>query len=339
MLYIVILNWNGWRDTLECLESLFRLDRQDFRVVVCDNGSSDRSVEHICEWANGTLPAVSPTNHPLARSSFPPVEKPIAYRLFDRPPLDSDAISCSKLPRLVLIRTGGNLGFAGGNNVGLRFALQCGNLNHAWLLNNDTVVAPDSLDKLSEMLDRLGSDSRVGIVGTKLLFYDSAETIQAIGGQYGKRLGISSHLGFGEVDVGQYDDEAIAQRFSYVVGASMIVSRAFLDDVGLMCEDYFLYFEELDWAIRAKQKGWRLGYCPGAKVYHKEGRSIGSHKSAAARSALSDYYITRNKVQITRKFFPECLWSVKLGLVGVALNRIRRGQFRRVGFVLRTLFS
>ena len=155
--YIVLLNWNGWGDTIECLESLFRLRYPDYRVVVCDNGSEDGSIDRIRDWAEGRLDVWVPPRVEARSLSTPPVEKPIPYSEYGQA-AEAGGRSGVDAP-LVLIRTGGNLGFAGGTNVGLRYGLAKGDLDYAWILNNDTVSRSDALGHL---VRRMELDSGVG---------------------------------------------------------------------------------------------------------------------------------------------------------------------------------
>src|SRR5271170_2058279 len=146
--YVILLNWNGWRDTIECLESVFRLDHQRITVILCDNASSDKSMEKIEDWASGRI-AASCSSADLARLVLPPIPKPISCDYVRT----SRAGTASPSPdvRLVLIQTGANLGFAGGNNVGIRYALSRDDCDYVWLLNNDTVVEPNSLSAMLSM--------------------------------------------------------------------------------------------------------------------------------------------------------------------------------------------
>src|ERR1700694_2988487 len=115
---VILLNWNGWKDTIECLESVFRLNSPDFRVVVCDNASADGSLEKIKQWARGELPAES-ANPLLSHLTLPPFPKPILYCELTREEAESGTATHS-CP-LTLIQNGANVGFAAGNNVGLRY--------------------------------------------------------------------------------------------------------------------------------------------------------------------------------------------------------------------------
>jgi len=161
---IVLLNWNTWRDTLECLESIFKLDFPNFRVILCDNNSADGTLEKVQAWAQGTLPADLPAE-PLTRLGSPPLPKPMAYTLYQRTEAEQGGTSSDDVP-LVLIQTGANLGYAGGNNVALRYILARREFDYVWLLNVDTVVDPAALRKLIEVSE---SDKKIGMTGSTLL--------------------------------------------------------------------------------------------------------------------------------------------------------------------------
>lgn len=295
--YIVLVNWNGWQDTIECLESVFRLDYPNFTVVVCDNASSDDSPAQIKSWAAGTT-VVRAKNPALAVLVEPAIIKPVEWVEYDRviaeaggnPEIDA---------RLVLIQTGGNLGFAGGNNVGMRFALAHDDCTHVWLLNNDTVVPTDSL---THLVARGATCAEVGMIGSTVLFYGKPDTVQALGGAQYSRLGASvSPIGLMSSSATvALQSGNVEASLSYVFGASMLVTRRFLLSVGLMTEDYFLFFEELDWAQRGASRGFRLGFAPASVVYHKAGASTGS----ADETEFAVYFMTRNRLLFIRRFSP-----------------------------------
>jgi len=316
-----VLNWNGWRDTIECLESVLRLDYPDYKVIVCDNASSDGSLDHIRSWARGELAAES-RNPALASLVTPPIPKPVP--LVELPD-HAAKISDVRDARLVLIQTGANLGFAGGNNVGLRYALAQGNCDFAWLLNNDTVVQPGAL---SQLVQRMQERPDAGICGSTLLYYDDPSKLQACGGSvYNKWMARGGHIGKLTSATQLPEAQEVERKMAYVVGASMLVRRSFLEQIGLMDERYFLYFEELDWATRAKGL-FPLAYCPSSAVYHKEGQSIGSHRSHL--STMSEFYITRNRIFFTRRYHPYVLGSV---LAGIFMSAVSRSMELRWGNV------
>ena len=319
---IVLLNWNGWKDTIECLQSLTLLVHPSYAVVVVDNASTDGSIAHITKW--------------LADQEMPGVATPLVVG----PLLMQDQIDGFDAPlahrSVTLIQANQNGGFAAGNNLGLRIALnaQC---DYMWLLNNDTTVDPHALTALEK---RMGEDSKIGMVGSVLCYYDQPDIIQAVGGvQFNYWRARGKQVGQG-LSLRTADLQSLANLpLSYIAGASMLVSKSFLENVGLMYEGYFLYFEEIDWAARA-QPNWRLATARESLVFHKEGGSIGT-SSRATRSALAQYYLTRNGLSFFRRHKPlllpvaimnSLLEGIKLILSGHIL--LAKCTFRAISFAL-----
>jgi GT2 family glycosyltransferase len=306
LVYIIILNWNGWADTIECLESVFRNNYPNYRVIVCDNDSSDKSLDHIKDWAKGNLHITVSNENALYALSAPSVAKPISYVEFAREHAEVGGDDKAENSRLILIQTGRNLGFAGGNNVGLRFALTRDDFQYVWLLNNDTVIKTDAL---TELVRGLQENPGAGMCGSTLPFYQNPNTIWALGGAtYNKWLCKTECIGLQSALSSVISKADVERRMAYVAGASMLVSKPFLQTVGVMNERYFLYFEELDWALRAKDK-YKLIFAPQSIVYHKVGTSI-EMGGGRRDTAISDYYTFRNSVLITIKYHPYALPTV-----------------------------
>lgn len=328
--YVCILNWNGWRDTLCCLESVLRSRYENFQVLLCDNASTDGSVDAFHAWAAGRQPAPAAAAPDLRGLLEPPVSKPVEL-------VELTAEAAARRPRptrapVVLLHSGANRGFAGGNNVALRHALARGDADYVWLLNNDTVVTPNSL---TELVAYCRHHPDVGLCGSRLLTAAAPHRVQALAGaRFNPWLGTHRALGAGLAADDPGEPAAVEARMAYVIGASMFASRRWLERVGLLCEDYFLYFEEIDWAVRGRRH-FRLGYAAGSVVYHKEGATIGR----PAQSASAELMALRNRLRFTRKRLPWALPTVWLGFLVVVVNRIRRGQADRVGPILRVMFG
>ena len=304
--YIVILNWNSWKDTFACLDSVFKTTYAGYRVIVCDNHSTDGSFRHLRSYLSGRFQnAVSggqlswPDHRTAQRVESAELCSPLSS--------PGDGTGCEH--GVVLVRTAFNLGFAGGNNIGITFALSQGNADYIWILNNDTIVEPETL---SAMVERMKAVPGAGICGSTLLYHDDPQRIQSLGGaRYLKWAGIGVQLGANErwpIDV---RTDSIEKEMSYVSGASMLVSKRFLETVGLMEESYFLYFEEIDWAQRAAGR-LKFVYAPGSIVYHKEGGAIGSSGSGKHRSPQSFFWLTRSRLLFTAKYYPAAVPSVTL---------------------------
>jgi GT2 family glycosyltransferase len=253
---VVIVNWNGWRDTLECLESLAQLDYPNFRVLVVDNDSSDDSVIRI-------------------REGWPGVE---------------------------VIATGRNLGFSGGCNMGIRRAMARG-VRYIWLLNNDTKVDSHAL---TAMVQRAEREARLGAVGSVLYYMDRPETVQAWGGgTVNLWTGLSRH----------FTSQVPERRIDYLTGASVLLRSKALEEVGLFDEQFFMYWEDADLSFRLRERGWMLAVEPAAKIWHKEGGSIGRGTVA------QDEYFVASALRFFRLHAP--IPAVPIG-ISVSLKLIRR---------------
>lgn len=321
--YVVVLNWNGWRDTIECLESVFRLEGAAITAVVCDNASSDDSMGRIEAWARGEVPA-----RPSPMLTGEPARKPLAFRRLGRP--EAERGPPGDVP-LVLIDTGGNLGFAGGCNVGIRHALADPRCSHVWLLNNDSVAAPDAL---ARMLALIASRPRVGLCGSQVRYYEKPAMVQTFGGLLNRWFCTTHSIANGAA-AGPLPEPP---KVDYVPGASMLATRAFLDAVGLMSERYFLYFEEIDWAERAKAR-FDLAVCTESVVFHRGGASIGAPGEHGERGLRSEFYLLRGRLMFAQRFYPWRLPTVYLGMLGSLLTRVRRRQWGRAKVALGVLLG
>ena len=316
---VVLVNFRGWRDTLLALATLFGSDYPAFDVVVVDNDSGDDSIERICSWVDGKEQVVIPSAL-VGLVKAGSVDDPNAFVV-----LNEREASCAPQNRasFTLICANSNRGFAAGNNLGLGYLRRVGQYDYFWLLNNDAFPA---LDALTQMVGRGLKDPTLGQIGATLIFAGRPEFIQAHGGaEYVCKTGLAYHIGAETrvADLACVQESEIERRMSYVVGASILVSEAFLSRIGLMDESYFLYFEELDWAERGKGS-FGLGYARDALVYHKAG---GSTQKRSRRSTLAAYYLARNRLVVTKRFHPECVTTVKHSLVYEILKLLARARW------------
>ncbi|MDF0543248.1 glycosyltransferase family 2 protein [Sphingobium sp. H39-3-25] len=290
---IILVNWNGRDHTIECLESLMRLDSGDFDVVIVDNGSADGSIAAIEDWALAPESAHWKSGPPwpllpAERAHLPGV------RVIDRAALGDASPDGT---RITIIAANANLGFAGATNLGLAFGARDRDARYFWLLNNDTVVAPDSLTLLVE---KAAARPDAGIIGATLLYYHQPDMVQGLGGLMDVKRALASHIGLGLSADALPDEAAVEAQMTYVMGASMFVRRSVYDATGGMSEDYFLYFEEPDWAQRLP-RGVHQAVCLAAKVYHKEGGTIGSNSLTRA-SDTSLYYLIVNSLRFYARY-------------------------------------
>lgn len=193
-----------------------------------------------------------------------------------------------RYPMVKVIRSPQNLGFAGGNNLGIKAA----HGRYMFFLNNDTVLRHQTSD-IRPLINRLESSDKIGAVCPKIRFSWEHHPIQYAGYTPLSPITMRNHaIGFGEDDHGQYDTP---HPTPYAHGAAMMVKREVIDKAGLMPECYFLYYEELDWSIMIRRAGYDIWYEPACTIYHKESQTTGQ------ASALRTYYVTRNRLLFVRR--------------------------------------
>ncbi len=281
---IIILNWNGWADTVECLESVYQINYPNYHVVVVDNHSSDDSIEKINDYALGKLEIKSNF------FKYDPTNKPIETIQYNRVNWEIKENSNTN-KQLILIKNEINYGFAEGNNIGIKFALNNYNTDYILLLNNDSVVDEDFLRTLVQEGEK---NNKIGLLGPKMYYYDNPNVIWCIGGKIDWKLARGLHVGINEKDKGQYN---IKQAFEYINGSSLLVKKEVFDKVGLLDKRFFLYFEETDLALRASENGYESLYVPNAKIWHKVSKAGGGIKKEVGL-----YYITRNRWFFMKKW-------------------------------------
>lgn len=315
---VLLLNFRGAADTLACLDSLLQQDRLFDRLAICDNASPDDSWAALQAGLRAREPVLAAT---LARGGRPAMA---GWQASTRDEIDR--LGRPPTAWVTLVDNQGNRGFAAGNNVGLRLLLRDPSIGHFWLLNNDTELQPDAL---RELQDAAAARPNIGLWGATVVYHDQPDTVQALaGGALNPRTSETRHVGafLRRAEVPNTDDEvtAVEAQIDYALGACMFANRAWLEQVGLLSEDYFLYYEELDWATRGRAAGLRLGYAHRAVVFHKEGASIGT--APGGGSALSVFHLFRSRLIYCRKFgngrqlvgaITRAAWqSIKFGLKG-----------------------
>lgn len=360
---VILVNYNGAADTLAALAALAGLRTPPFALLVVDNGSRPqdaRKLEHgwqaLCAARGLPGPAVCPGHAPggitaggalpgepmpdalmrRAAASVPRPDLPRPDRALPRGS-DSDGQTAH-----VLLRLSENRGFSGGNNAALRWLLarsSAGQCAAFWLLNNDTEPDPAALDALCA---RLNQRPEAGLCGSTLLYAHAPGRVQAAGGcAFSPLSGRTAFLagGLTTADLARVRGEDVEKRMAYVVGASLLARRAVLERAGLLPEEYFLYYEDLAFALNARRAGFALAWARESLVPHKEGGSTGASGGgggrAAARPALVDYLSVRNRIHLIRRYCPWALPVALASLAGVCLNRVRRGQAGRLGLVRR----
>jgi GT2 family glycosyltransferase len=331
MIAIIVLNYKNWMDTIECLESIFKSNYENYDLIVVDNCSPNNSREKLLAWANGEDEFDYVSLNTMAHYSMPSETKPLDYTVAEycsdifNKPLDTNK-------KITFIWSNQNNGYAAGNNIGIKYTrFTQKEYDYFWILNNDTVIESDTLGKLITYA-RDNEDKKYGIIGCDLFKYYDCWNLQGIGGHI-------HPLALAGVNIvpKNYNKKECEDLFKksadYVVGASMFIKTNFIHDVGLMCEEYFLYYEEIDWSIRGKRKGWELGYCFESKIYHKEGASI-SGSDIHVKSDIADYYGIRNKIVFIKKCYPRKISLLIFSLFISFIIRLRPKYTKRAFRIL-----
>ncbi len=245
-------------------------------------------------------------------------------------------------PNITLIDTGVNLGFTGGNNIAIQRALAEG-ADYIMLLNNDTIVAPDMVDVMVEAME---NDPTIGVCGPMIYYYDAPDVIWSGGGEIDWKRGTTTLLGINEADKGQFGQAP--REVDFVTGCAILARREVWEKAGLLDDQFFMYYEETEWCVRADRAGYKIAHIPAAMMWHKI--SI----EARAASPRTYYYMTRNRLlflrntraglrtwlytylEYARTYLSWTLrpkWQDKRQLRGVMLRAIRdfsAGRFGRV---------
>jgi len=318
--YVILLNYNGWRDTVECLETLFASDYDNYRVIVADCASTDDSIDRITDWAKGDLAAPRPA--PLLSEIQSP-RKPIGLAVCQGPDCIAADSTLHDQP-LTLIAIGENRGFAGGNNVAIRHVLTRGDARYVCLLNNDTVVQSSALRALVEMAEK---DGQIGAVGGTLAEYFAPDVVQcAAGGTiwqwHGHNRATAASASLGEIE--QRHD------FNFISGACLFVRADVIGRVGVLDERYFLYNEDADWCLRIGAAGFRLAHAPTAVVWHKGGQS------SVHGSVVHDFHVVRSSLLFVHKLHPGRIPAALVYSIFRHLApKVVRGQWNRFAAVWR----
>jgi GT2 family glycosyltransferase len=243
--YIIILNWNGLKDTLECLESVYALDYPNFKVVVVDNGST----------------------HDLPDSII------------------------RTYPQVVLIKNDENLGFTGGNNVGMRYAMEAG-AEYLWLLNNDTIVERDCLSKIINLAE---SSDYIGMVSPIICYLDNPDMSQ-FAGSYFDWKSFSIVYTNDEAEVGSKSKNG---KEVCLWGTALLIKRSVIETIGFLKEEYFAYWEDTEYSLRVLKHGFQNVVCRETKIYH---RAKMIEREYWARGNYFFYYMSRNLMLMVMEY-------------------------------------
>lgn len=250
---IILVNYNGYDDTVECIKSIENSDYDNYKIILVDNGSKDKNKILNDNYINNA----------------------------------ADVIISEE-----------NLGFSGGNNLGIKYAQEKYDPEYYLLLNNDTVITKDTISNLKKGFD---FDSKTGIITGKIYYFSEPKTIWAAGGKFNFNTGIADQPELGKIDDGvQYENTC---EVSFATGCTMLISKQVINTVGYLEESYFLYAEDTDYCCRVLNAGFKIIYVGKALIYHKVSASTGK------QSNMQQYYMFRNNCYIIKKYCNKPLYG------------------------------
>ncbi len=317
---VIIVTFNSADVILDCIESLLSAQGVHLKIAIVDNASTDETVDVLRRWADGARPYIASPDLPFR---VMPCLKPVPLDGSPASPLGSS---------VTLIETGMNGGFAAGVNRGIAELRKDPALERFWILNPDCAVPPWTPRAFSSFEPDGGS---FGLMGGRVLYLDTPEIIQIDGGIIDWRSGVTGNIGLGA----HHDDTAPPDpsQLEFITGASMVASREFIESTGPMREDYFLYYEEVDWALR--RGSMPLAYCPEALVYHRAGTSIGSPTLGRPASPFSLYFKHRSRMRFVRRFRPSRLPGAAAYTFAKALQMLLKGWWTEAWTILSAGFG
>lgn len=264
---IVILNWNSAEDTIECIESIINQIKLEYiDIVIVDNNSYEKDLKKLRQYIlkkKGTI--INEINYLTFKEDF----------------------------NILLINNHGNYGFAGGCNIALKLLYNL-NYTYYWLLNNDAIVDKNTL---KELLNTIKEDDTIGFVGSNIRYYDNIKKLECYGGGHHYPLLGTSKLYLKNKNFDKITQCSKSVNLDYLMGASLLLTKKLIDDIGFMNSEYFLYFEEHDWQSRAELKGWKIIVSPKSSIYHKSSKSTKNNREKYF------YYISRASMMYNKRFY------------------------------------
>ncbi len=297
---IIILNWNGWEDTIECLESLYQSNYLNYNVILVDNGSDDESIRRIKEYCEGKTKVESKF------FKYDSTNKPIEIIELRRRDIETDNLITDKdflnnvnSKTLTLILNEENLGFAKGNNVGIKYALKY-NFDYIMLLNNDTVVSQKSF--LNEMISFMEENKNIGVSVPCICYYDQPNNIWNCGGKllpFGwRRYFTSQNL---------LNSERKYIDVSFITGCALLIRKSVLERFGLLTEDFFFGEEDYELSIRMKKNKVNMACVLDAKIYHKVSSSV---KKLGDEKLNFTFIHHLNRLVHLKRYYSRFLWEL-----------------------------
>jgi GT2 family glycosyltransferase len=290
---IILLNYNGAKDTLECLKSIQKITYPNYKVIIVDNYSEDLSEEIIIKWLKNNKENYDYLN--LTKG---------------------DNLVSKSLYKYTFIQSGENRGFGAGNNIGIKYAIN-NYTDYVLILNNDTIVDPQFIEPMVKMSD---IDKSIGIVSGKIYYYDKPNVLWFNGGKFNNITGKISHY-----DYNKLDNEIEHKDISFISGCMWLIPKSIFDIVGLIDEDFFMYYEDVAYCHRLKRHNYKLAIAPESKIFHKV-----NLENELEFNKFNVYWRTRSSILFLKKIRPNILFAtffIYNNIIKIMIRLFSSGKF------------
>jgi hypothetical protein len=273
---IIILNWNQWKVTLECLESLHQIIYPNYDIILIDNGSEDGSVEKIKSCVESKILIKDGSSECSPICVYTKILEYTKEEAEAERGSDNEIVNTSPDRKFIIIKNEKNYGYVEGNNIGIKYVMKSSNPDYILILNNDTIVDENFLGQLINVAE---SDDKIGIVGPKIYYYNT------------KRIWSTGDMKHsGKIDDGKFDKII---EVKWVNGCASLIKRSVIENVGLLDKDYSIYSEDVDYCTRVIKAGYKLYCAPLSIIWHKE--------SYTKIKPQKVYYDSRNNILLKVK--------------------------------------
>ena len=294
LIAVIVLNYNGWRDTIRCLTTLYRVSYPNYHIIVVDNGSEDNSVIKIVDWALKNRIRIFVVPEEYAQKGV--------FRDFHT------YVRLRPNERVVLILNRFNYGYAGGMNRGIIFAKKCFKADYIVLLNNDTVVDKDFLMEMYMVIKQSRISEKIGVLGPRVLNYYTNNIVPIE--QYILPIPFASVLMKLFSNIAVIDKHYRVEKplvVNRLDGSCYMIKAKVIDQVGLLNEDFFTYWEDTDFFVRVRKSGYLIVLAPRAIIKHKIGATNIETRKVNPRAA---YYFGRNAIRFINLHYYRCLSKI-----------------------------
>ena len=288
---IIMLNWNGWQDTIECLESVLKLEYNTFNIILIDNNSSDNSLAQIRNWANGEANITINTKFPDL--IYPLETKPI--NVIEISGDDDFAYFNSTLGNreIVLLKNSDNVGFAVANNQGMVLSSKLFQSKYYFLLNNDMVVEKDAL---TDLVEKLEEDNTISVAQSTIYSYEIKDEIANTGGKI-LFWGQTKH--FKQIDTNE------VRKISFICGGALFIRAEVIRSYGYLSGKFFFGEEDFEYSMRMKKNHLKMVCSGGSHVHHKVGISV---KKLMHNYEQRTFLFALNRMVDLKDYFPKFIW-------------------------------